>query len=371
MENLIRYLRPSVAWVTGLTHSYRYNPFVRTKVNIILIQATVSLIMIGVFWLALHSSEAAIIAHITEGIGSSASAELLTETNEERDRTLLLVLLGLLLLTILKGYLLAGFALRPAKESLLSQKRFIGNVAHEIRTPLAVMKTTTEVALMDPTLTPAAREAHEETIRELDRMSEIINNLLTFDNLIRPERMVPVPVDLGQIAEKVVARHEDLAVSHGVSLTLSKSEETHVVMGNSTALEEVVSNLIKNAITYTLKDSQGVVSVDVARDFGERVAVTVTDSGIGISQKDLFHVFEPFYRTDTSRARISGGSGLGLAIVNEIVRMHKGTITIRSAIDHGTAIKVTFKAAAQTDPTPPPLPEAPSGSVSEVAVDFT
>jgi signal transduction histidine kinase len=242
--------------------------------------------------------------------------------------------------------LLARFALRPAKNSLQFQKRFIGNVAHEIRTPLAIVKTSTEVALMDPSLSKDLRATLDDTIIELDRVSETINNLLSFDNLIRPRRLVPAAVDLGAIIDTVVDRHQTLAASRGISLIVDKSEHLKV-LGNATALDQVVTNLVKNAITYTPKDKDGVVTITLGTDIRGSVVLTISDTGIGIAQKDLYHIFEPFYRGDTSRARGvgTGTSGLGLAIVNEIVRLHRGSITIRSALGEGTSFRVTLPRA--------------------------
>jgi len=368
-------LKRFVAWVTALTDSYRFNPFIRATVNVILLQVLLIALTIGVFWFALGYTQTqtvdSISAHIEETIVTGeTNTSLPQRIDAVKERTQIYVFLGIIALAGIFGLLVSRYALRPARHSLQFQKQFIGNVAHEIRTPMAIIKTNTEVALMDPDLPPETREVFEETIRELDRMSETINNLLTFDTLVRPERIKTGVVNMGEIATTVVERHQDLAESRGVEVTL-RTKDNAAVYGNATALEQVVTNLVKNAINYTPKDQGKQVEVVVDTDFSNNVLVTVADNGIGIAQKDLYHIFEPFYRADTSRARGvgTGSSGLGLAIVNEIVRLHHGTISIRSALGQGTTIKVSLPRGTAHVRHEVPLTD--TAEASEVSVDFT
>jgi len=376
MQTAFPSLKRFAAWATGLTDSYRFNPFVRATVNVILLQVLLVALTIGVFVWAIGYSQNqtvdSISTHIEQAVGGATpeTGSLPRSIEDVRSRTLSYAFMGILVLSIVFGFSIARFALRPARNSLQFQKRFIGNVAHEIRTPMAIIKTNTEVALMDPSLPKDVRETFEETIVELDRMSETINNLLTFDTLVRPGNMKVTPVDMYVLAHSVARRHEELAETRGVSLIV-RAEEDICVNGNATALEQVVTNLVKNAINYTPKKEGKKVDLSVETDLNGRVVVTVADQGIGIAQKDLYHIFEPFYRADTSRARGvgTGSSGLGLAIVNEIVRLHHGSISIRSALGQGTTIRVSLpKAAAPMQPEAGP--ERP-GDTSEVSVDFS
>ena len=364
--------------VTALTDSYRFNPFIRATVNVILLQVVLIVLTVGVFWWAIGYSQQetvdSISTHIVEMVEGtpSTTAQSLPETIDDvKTRTITYTFVLIVSLASLFGFLVSRYALRPARNSLQFQKQFIGNVAHEIRTPMAIIKTNTEVALMDPSLPKDTREVFEETIVELDRMSETINNLLTFDTLVRPERIKTTTVDMAAVAQAVVERHTELAHSRGVAVALSTKENT-CVLGNTTALEQVVTNLVKNAINYTPKDQEKKVEVTVDHDFSKNVIVTVSDQGIGIAQKDLYHIFEPFYRADTSRARGigTGSSGLGLAIVNEIVRMHHGTISIRSALGQGTTIKVTLPQGSAAQAYDTNGNEGESGT-SEVSIDFS
>lgn len=377
MEKTIPSLKQFAAWAIGLTDKYRYNLYVRTTVHIILLQIGLTVLTIGVFWWAVTYAQQSVVNTISTHIAELLSGEATTTQGllpvaieAARRETLTLAFFGLAVLAGLFGVLVAKFALRPARNSLQFQKRFIGNVAHEIRTPLAIMKTNTEVALMDPGLSKSMRETLESTIEELDRASETINNLLSFDNLMRPTRIKPIVIDIAALAEAVLERHRAFARSRGIRLTLEKGSSPKIY-GKPAAVDQIVTNLVKNAINYTPKDSDGSVTVSIDTNLKDEVVVSVTDTGIGIAESDLYHIFEPFYRADTSRARGigTGSSGLGLAIVNELVRLHRGSITIRSAVGHGTTFKVTFPQATGVTTAKEQKESAPGAH--EVSIDFS
>src|SRR6266481_10195961 len=197
---------------------------------------------------------------------------------------------------------------------------------------------------MDSTVASHKRSTLMLTVHELDRISETINNLLSFDTLIRPGRIKSEPVDLKSVVHTVVQRHLSLAHSRGIMLSVQAPGNEYRIRGNAVALDQVITNLVKNALNYTPQKKGGSVTVKLDTDYRGRILLGISDTGIGIAQKDLYHIFEPFYRADTSRARGvgSGTSGLGLAIVNEIVRLHRGTITVRSALGRGTTIELSF-----------------------------
>jgi signal transduction histidine kinase len=176
-------------------------------------------------------------------------------------------------------------------------------------------------------------------------VSQIINNLLSFQGLLKAGKLTFAPVDVAAVARESAERHTELAQTRGITLTVDAPDAT-MIEGNAVAIGQVFTNLIKNALTYTPEHDAREVVVRVTPD-GTTVTASVTDTGIGIAQKDLYYVFEPFYRGDTARARGvgSGTSGLGLAIVNDIVRAHQGNIVIRSALNRGTTIELTFPAS--------------------------
>lgn len=242
-----------------------------------------------------------------------------------------LIALALLLsLALVSAGFLIRFSLKPARDNLRHQKLFISNVAHELRTPLSIIKTGAEVALFDESLSPDTKATFNEILVELNRISEIINNLLSLNTLARPERMHFKNLDLIPLCEQVLGRYRALARERGIKLVLH-TERGSIVYGNVTGLEQVMSNLVKNALSYTPKHSGGSVTVSLRPQEG-MVLFQVADTGVGMTQQELLHIFEPFYRADGSRNRKGQeeGSGLGLTIVNEMVRVHRGKIHIES-----------------------------------------
>ena len=259
-----------------------------------------------------------------------------------------------------------------ARDILESQKLFISNVAHELRTPLSTIKTSSEVALLDDRLSKDTKRTFGEILEEANRISEIINNLLSLNTLTRPERIPFSSVDLAPLAEGAVRRHQALARERGIRMLLRK-EPGALVWGNAVALEQIMTNLIKNALSYTAQNARGTVTVTVRPEppahegDAPLVLFAVADTGVGISQEDLSRIFEPFYRADTSRVRRikQSGTGLGLTIVNEMVRTHRGRIRIESQKRKGTTVSVYLpRGGAMQD-------RGERGGKSETVLDFT
>ncbi len=326
-------------WVTSLWEKYKADLFFRTTLHVIFLQALLVFVCVAALLLALQFADNKGLFFVAIVVAAAGF-----------------------------GILLARFTLKPARDTLRYQRLFISNVAHELRTPLSTIKTSTEVALLEDA-SPSLRATMQEILIELDRISEIINNLLSLNTLTRPERMQFQNVDLGPIVDTVVRRHVQLARERGIELIVKKDTYC-VVWGNATAIEQVITNLLKNAISYTPKDGNGVVSVSVRPDYHGMIFIAISDNGIGIAQEDLFHIFEPFYRADMSRVRKvrKTGSGLGLTIVNEIVRVHHGRITIQSALRKGTVVSVFLPSGASHDIEPP---GNSARGKSEVSVDFS
>ncbi len=343
---------------------YQEDPFFRSIINVVFIQTTLVLATIIVFAVAIQHQKIAASSTIQMqqhdiAAGQGRSTESLNSSIEDtRDHTLGVAFGVLITLAIIFGYIAARYALVPTRMSLEYQKRFIGNIAHELRTPLAIIRTNTEVALMDKSLNDYTRSTFETTIGELDRVSGIMNNLLSFDSLMRPGRIRLDVVDLRDVAAEVVTRHMQMARSYGTALALDAEDAPAYVMGNRIALEQVLTNLVKNALNYTPQHDKRNVVVRID-DTDEHIVASVIDTGIGIAQKDLYYIFQPYFRGDTSRERSigSGTSGLGLAIVNDIVRAHNGSIIIRSALNRGTTIEIALPKAtdaerSETSPAP-------------------
>ncbi len=356
---------------------YRVDPFFRTEANIIALQVFFSLAVVAFISAALslfyHSTLSAIVSRLQETIANTstkgAESHLITVPGftEVQTGPLFLIIAAGVLIALAFGYFIVRVALLPTKNALASQKQFIGNIAHELRTPLSVIKINTEVRLLDSDVSESARELHRSTLEELDRISEIINNLLSLDTLVRPGALEFSDVDLGAVVNSATKSLSDLAYRRHVTVS-AKLSEFRTVFGNETALMQIVVNILKNAIFYT--KAGGNVSVTVQPDYRGAVTLSVKDTGVGIAEKDLFKIFEPFYRGSASRTRNDGGSGLGLAIVSELVHLHHGKITIRSGIDRGTAVTVSFPAG--NIPSGDEIKREKGGTEGgEIAIDFS
>lgn len=332
--------------VTDLSNKYWSDPFYRSEFNVILLQfiyAGVTLFIVSFSFNYLYQDVSEIlIGGITESIrqGKVLSAGDIIQTIEVVKTE---KFYGFLILTTLItfgfSYVIAKITLSPARNALNSQKRFVSDIAHELRTPLSIIKANSEVALMDDKLQPKLRKTMVSIVEELDRTSDIINNLLSFSNIVRPERIIFDIVDMGKIVDSSFAKLKELAEKKGLEVDVKKINPS-TVLGNATALEQVVINLLKNSINYTSKG--GHISIRIEPDYRGSIILTVEDSGIGISKNDLLHIFEPFYRAERSRNRESGSSGLGLTIVSELIKLHSGKITIKSLPSRGTTVVVSL-----------------------------
>ena len=360
--------------VTGWLNRYRFDPFFRTEVNVVGLQIAFALVIIVLvstsFSLLYHDVSAAIAEGMRQGAAGGAPSSVAPTIVEElasiKSQNLAMIVGVVALTTVIFGYIIARITLAPTRNALASQKQFIGNIAHELRTPLTVIKTNTEVALMENGVGLDMRNTLTSNIQELDRISEIINNLLSLSALVRPERMEFASVDLSLLATDVMEKFSPLAKRSGITVTLRKSPDTQV-WGNPTALAQIVGNVLKNAIQHSPQG--GEITVTIMPAAGNQVEYIVQDSGIGIAQKDLFRIFEPFYRADPSRVRGSGGSGLGLTIVSELTKMHQGKIAIRSAVGRGTTVSVFLPGAVGKGGVGKEVGGKPG--LNEINVDFS
>jgi heavy metal sensor kinase len=223
------------------------------------------------------------------------------------------------------------------------QERLVADASHELRTPLAVMRSELDVALLEDELPAGAREVLASAREEVDRMTAIVENLLTLARVDEGGlELLRRDTDLGDIAADVACALGAMAESREVRVTLDAAPVA--VVGDRERLRQVVSNLVDNAIKYS--PAGGEVHVRVWRDDGN-AALEVRDAGPGIPEWARPSIFDRFYRVDASRARAGGaggGSGLGLAIAREIVQAHGGSIWVECPPSGGTSFRFTVPA---------------------------
>ena len=277
------------------------------------------------------------------GTGGASAAIVVQTVSAEVQRMNMTVGLWVILAMLLLAYIFAGTILFPIKRAMEKQRRFAADVAHELRTPLSVMKLDKEVALLNAsTVTREELLAiMESNLEEVDRMARTTQFLLDFSHLeSRLAKLTPVPIDLSSIVTRTTTFMQKVATEKGVLLKLLPTEAV-TIKGNVTAVEEMLMNLLKNAIAYT--PSGGTVTVSMAQKSHGNVVLTVADTGVGITDEDLPRLFEPFYRgKNTNGIRTDHQSGLGLAIVKELIRWHRATISVSSVSGDGTSIAIKF-----------------------------
>jgi two-component system phosphate regulon sensor histidine kinase PhoR len=220
------------------------------------------------------------------------------------------------------------------------RKDFVANVSHELKTPLTSIKGYVE-ALIDGAKDDPKKCAEFLAIvkKHTDGLGAIVSDLLQLSAIESGRyRWRRDPVALADLIEKALRLVAPAAEAKRQRLTVL-GVETGVLCGDPPRLQEVITNLLDNAIKYT--PAGGAITIET-RDAGAHVAVTVTDTGIGIPAADLPRIFERFYRVDRARSRELGGTGLGLAIVKHIVEAHGGEVAVESDLGKGSRFTVTL-----------------------------
>ncbi|HEX6484062.1 MAG TPA: ATP-binding protein [Ktedonobacteraceae bacterium] len=220
------------------------------------------------------------------------------------------------------------------------QNRFVADVAHELRTPLASLRTNLEVVASDPQADLEDYRAMTATQeRALTRLEHLVADLLI---LATTEQQQPAEtVTLASLLEEVICDLEYVASLRQVEIRLANNMEV-VVRGNASLLARAFSNLIENAIYYNHPGGKAIVTIDRKDAWA---VVIVADTGIGIPFEKQSRIFDRFYRADCSRSRHKGGAGLGLSIVSAIVQQHSGRIQVESTPDIGSTFTMLLPLA--------------------------
>ncbi|MGN0394494.1 MAG: sensor histidine kinase [Coprococcus sp.] len=227
-----------------------------------------------------------------------------------------------------------------AKAQLLEESRqeFVSNVSHELKTPITSMKVLSESILMQENV-PAEmyREFMNDIVQEIDREAQIISDLLTLVKTDKgPESLNFESVNMNELMEVILKRLKPLAEKRNIVITFESFREVTADI-DKVKFTLAISNLIENGIKYNVDG--GWIKVSLNADH-KNLYIKVADSGVGIPEDCIEHIFERFYRVDKARSRDTGGTGLGLAITKNIIAMHRGTINVYSEPGKGTTFTV-------------------------------
>ena len=223
------------------------------------------------------------------------------------------------------------------------RKEFLGNVSHELKTPIfniqGYVSTLIDGGINDPSINI---EYLKRADKSVDRMIQIIDDLETISQLEVGTLELELEIyDIAQQVKDIVEALEFQASKKEIKLQLAKKYDKPIlVKADKFRVRQVLVNLITNSIKYGKDVGKTIVSLNL---FDEQVIVEIKDNGIGIAEKHLPRLFERFYRVDKGRSREQGGTGLGLAIVKHIIEAHGETIDVTSTLNEGTAISFTLK----------------------------
>ena len=223
------------------------------------------------------------------------------------------------------------------------RRDFVANVSHELKTPLTSISGYAETLLADPPDPDTARRFTSTILSNARRMQRLVDDLLDLSR-IEAGRWQPnkVPVDIESVARESWMALAGRAETQGVSFEVQVPEGAELVCADLDALRQILTNLLDNSLRYT--PAGGRITCGAGSE-GGGVAVTVRDTGVGITREHLPRIFERFYRSDAARSREEGGTGLGLAIVKHLVEAHGGRVYAESERGAGTSVTCWFPAA--------------------------
>ena len=231
-----------------------------------------------------------------------------------------------------------NLAVSLAKEENL-RKHFTGDLAHELRTPLATLRSQIEAfqdGIWEPT--PQRLQTTHEELMRLVRLVNELEKLLAAEN---PQmRLEKIELDAGSVLAALYEMFLPLFKEKGVYLQIIEPAEDELFEADKDRLMQILSNILNNALKYTPEGKN--VTLSVKTEMDGYVGFNIQDEGSGMAEDDIPHIFERFYRGDKSRDRKTGGVGIGLSIVKALMDAHKGVIKVKSTLNKGTSVTLWF-----------------------------
>lgn len=244
-----------------------------------------------------------------------------------------------LVFTGIVGWTLADLAMQPVRRSYEQLQRFTADASHELRAPVASILSNAQVGLLAPLEdNQQPRQRLAKIVTQSKYMSALIGNLLF---LARHQGQLNSQdiskIDIIKLLNSLINEYQLLAAEKDLKFSWDLPATSLEIYGDRDLLRQAIHNLLDNAIKYT--PAKGAIALEVAVK-PRRPIITVKDTGIGIPDSDLPHIFDRFYRVDKARTRETGGFGLGLAIAQQIIHAHSGTIIVESKLGKGTKFQI-------------------------------
>jgi nitrogen-specific signal transduction histidine kinase len=255
-------------------------------------------------------------------------------------------LFAAVLLLILIALVCAAVLHRQAVRLSQMHGDFVANVTHQLKTPLSLLAAATETMQLDRIRTPEKMREYATLVNnQTARLTALVERILRFSRIDAGAAEYEfAPVDLAHLIRSTVTRLDGTLRNGHTTLTFDAPDEAVPVVADATAIEDVMANLLENAVKYSDGAPDGRVTVQVSRA-GDRALVAVRDHGIGIEPQDLPHIFDKFYRGRRTGSQ-TRGFGLGLSIVERVVRAHRGEIHVESVPGEGTEFRIVLPTAS-------------------------
>lgn len=264
--------------------------------------------------------------------------DLIAETKNRLQLILAIINFAILGSSAIAGYFLAGRTLKPIKEMVDDQSRFITDASHELRTPLTSLKSEIEVNLRNKKLKlNEAKKLLESNLEEVNNLQVLSDGLIKLTQYQKEDNgLVVTKVSLASIIDEAIRKVANLAKNKNI--TIVNKTKDFALEGNRQTLVELFVIFLDNAIKYSPPHSK--VKLTSEKTDGN-VLINIADQGIGIDKKDISHLFDRFYRADKSRAKFGvAGYGLGLSIAKQIIDRHHGLIKVQSKPNKGSIFTV-------------------------------
>ncbi len=349
-----QFLKQYTAWVTNLSRDIFRNARLRlTAIYVFTMMTLIIIFSVSIFQITARNIRVKPIPKQTlelravdgQVVGFRRIEPLTRQQEKEIRKDIIqnmqagLVIIDLILFVLISflGYLLAGITLKPIKAAYTSQKRFVQNISHDLKTPLAVMRSELEVEMLNPD--HRERESYKSLLEEVKTMSKLVDELFFLSQMdTRRHVSAPTATDIALVLENRAQFYSRQIEQKGIDF--SHSVEQGIVFMEKSLVERVLNNILSNALRYT---EQGQIHL-TGRRKGALYEVIVADTGVGIAPREIPYIFERFYKGDASRTK-RDSSGLGLSIVEEIMRLYKGKVTLTSNQGKGTTVTLCFPLA--------------------------
>ncbi len=336
MEKLYKQFVESV---TKWKNNHRKDDFFVARLRLTFYYSITAIVILGFSSILLYNT---ILSNLIQSIRDNMVDPYISQLIIDKAQDILLnrfltINVIIIFFIVILGFLLTNETLKPIKNNMQKQKRFIADASHELRTPVAVVISGLEVNLNNKRLDIiSARKTLEDTLDEMREFSKLSNSLLDisrYDTLKQTDYEI---IDIQDLVKNIVEKNKKLADKKEIEIN-EKLENKANIKGNKMELSRVFFNILDNAIKYTRE--KGSISLSDKIVSG-KYFLTISDNGMGIKQDILNKIFDPFFRGDESRN--TTGAGLGLTLSKKIIENHKGTISIKSQLNKGTNVTISL-----------------------------